>query len=320
MDKLISVIVPVYNREAYIAECLQSVQAQSWKNFEILVIDDGSTDASLQICCSIAEQDPRIRILQGEHKGVSQARNLGLEAARGEYILFVDSDDIIHSRLMEALATGMEREHAAIGGTMGVQLTQQHWESNKNKMLQSSKEPETTLHSNEDTVHKLLTEVMPLSVLGGVMIRRDWVGQTRFRTDLTIGEDFYFVYENLIKGASAVFLKQRWYLNRIHDTNTSWDYSYTGFMTRLRRRELVWQSEEQLGREKHASGQKAEVFAIYRKCVSKAGIFSADGKKMRKTLRSYRKIIAPVLRGKTKLMFYFFVYLPFLAALFPKSK
>lgn len=318
MEKMVSVVVPVYNREAYIEECLKSIQAQSWDNFEILVIDDGSTDHSLQLCRTIAEQDLRIRILQGEHKGVSQARNLGLDAARGDYILFVDSDDILHSRLMEALVTGMERENAAIGGTMGVQLSQQQWDNIKNKMLQSSKEPETILHTNEDTVHKLLTEVMPLSVLGGVMIRRDWVGQTRFRTDLTIGEDFYFVYENLIKGASAVFLKQRWYLNRIHATNTSWDYSYQGFMTRLRRRELVWQSEEQLGRDQHAKGQKAEVFAIYRQCVSKAGIFSPDGKKMRKTLRAYRKIIAPVLKGKTKLMFYLSLCLPFTAVLHSK--
>ena len=100
---MISVIVPVYNVEPYLRKCLDSIVAQTYTDLEILVIDDGSTDRCGAICDSYAERDPRIRVFYTENRGLSAARNLGLDHATGEYIGFVDSDDWIEPDMYEVL-------------------------------------------------------------------------------------------------------------------------------------------------------------------------------------------------------------------------
>lgn len=100
---LISVIVPVYNTEKYLDQCIQSVLAQTYTNWELLLIDDGSTDSSGAICDKYAAQDSRIRVFHKENGGVSSARNLGLDNAKGEWITFVDSDDWVNANLYTRL-------------------------------------------------------------------------------------------------------------------------------------------------------------------------------------------------------------------------
>lgn len=95
MIPLISIIIPVYNSEKYFEKCLDSVLAQTFTDFEVLVINDGSTDSSGKICDDYAQKDSRIKVFHKENGGVSSARNLGIENAKGEWICFVDSDDEI---------------------------------------------------------------------------------------------------------------------------------------------------------------------------------------------------------------------------------
>ena len=90
--KMISVIIPVYNVEKYLNRCLQSVLNQTYTEFEVILIDDGSTDKSGEICDSVLS-DKRCKVIHQNNQGVSSARNRGLAASRGEYILFVDPDD-----------------------------------------------------------------------------------------------------------------------------------------------------------------------------------------------------------------------------------
>ncbi|MDO4707274.1 MAG: glycosyltransferase [Porphyromonadaceae bacterium] len=92
-EPLISVIVPVYNVEKYLHKCLDSLIYQTYKNLEIIVVNDGSTDNSGAICDEYAARDPRVRVFHKENGGLSSARNRGLEAVRGDYIAYVDSDD-----------------------------------------------------------------------------------------------------------------------------------------------------------------------------------------------------------------------------------
>lgn len=99
--ELISVIVPVYNVESYIAECIESIQNQTYMNLEIILVNDGSTDASGDICDKYAAYDERIQVIHKENAGVSAARNTGIEAANGDYIGFVDSDDYIAPTMYE---------------------------------------------------------------------------------------------------------------------------------------------------------------------------------------------------------------------------
>lgn len=94
-DLTVSVVVPVYNVEKYVEKCLMSLESQSYKQIEIIVVDDGSTDKSGEICEKIAARDERVRVFRKQNGGLSSARNYGIKKARGEYICLVDSDDFV---------------------------------------------------------------------------------------------------------------------------------------------------------------------------------------------------------------------------------
>ena len=92
---MISVIIPVYNLERYLYRCIDSVLRSTYTDFELILVDDGSTDASPQICEDYTERDSRVRLLRQENQGVSAARNRGLDVCQGEWVVFVDGDDSI---------------------------------------------------------------------------------------------------------------------------------------------------------------------------------------------------------------------------------
>ena len=112
--ELISVIIPVYNVEPYIRKCLDSVINQTYKNLEILCIDDGSTDSSGKICDEYAEKDNRIRVFHKENGGVSSARNIGLKKFTGKYVGFVDSDDWIEPDMYEILHNLIRKNNVSL--------------------------------------------------------------------------------------------------------------------------------------------------------------------------------------------------------------
>lgn len=105
---MISIIIPVYNVENYIVECLDSVAYQTYKDFEVLLIDDGSTDRSSIICDEYSKKDNRFKVFHKENEGLSSARNYGLERVSGEYIFFVDSDDVVRQDALEILLSVLE--------------------------------------------------------------------------------------------------------------------------------------------------------------------------------------------------------------------
>lgn len=100
---LISVIVPVYKAEKYLGECVDSVLSQTYEKFELILVDDGSPDNSGRLCDEYAEKDERIKVIHKENGGVSSARNTGIDDAKGEYLTFVDSDDIIDKQYLELM-------------------------------------------------------------------------------------------------------------------------------------------------------------------------------------------------------------------------
>jgi Glycosyltransferases involved in cell wall biogenesis len=106
MQNLISVIVPIYNCENYINQCVDSILAQTCTNFELLLIDDGSSDNSGIICDEYAKKDARVKVFHKENGGVSSARNLGLHEAKGEWIAFVDADDWIKDTYLSDFRIG----------------------------------------------------------------------------------------------------------------------------------------------------------------------------------------------------------------------
>lgn len=110
----LSIIVPVYQVEAHIDECITSILDQTFRDFELILVDDGSLDRCPTICDVYAQKDSRIRVIHQKNQGLSAARNTGLQAARGDYIGFVDSDDFIEASMYEKLLDNLEREKADI--------------------------------------------------------------------------------------------------------------------------------------------------------------------------------------------------------------
>lgn len=315
---MISVIIPVYNRQDMVEEAIQSVFKQTYQNFEIILIENGSTDHSWEVCSGLAQKDSRVRLLRGEKPGVSAARNMGLDAAKGKYLFFLDSDDVIHPRLLETLRSGLEASDGVVAGTSVANIDQKNWMLRVPLCVADPAEPETVYIPHEKLRDLFMTISTPITLIGGVLIRRDWVGDTRFREDLFIAEDYYFVYENMDKGANGVFLRQKWYFARIHSNRISRRYDYEGFLTRFHRWELVWRNEELNGRQVYANSKKRAAFQVYLQCLRRHSSVDAEVKKMRDTVRKYKAELRSGLPGMWKLRFWLYVNFPILYIKFHK--
>jgi glycosyltransferase involved in cell wall biosynthesis len=112
MNELISIVIPVYKVEAYLSACVESVLAQTYQNFEVILVDDGSPDNCPAMCDAWAEKDSRIRVIHKENGGLSSARNAGIDVAKGDYLAFLDSDDLWTPVFLERLHTALTESNA----------------------------------------------------------------------------------------------------------------------------------------------------------------------------------------------------------------
>lgn len=111
-EMFVSIIVPVYNVEQYLKECIESILAQAWKNFEVILVDDGSTDSSGKICDEYSQKKEFISVIHKKNGGLSSARNAGIDVAQGDYLAFIDSDDVVHPRYLSELVAIVKKEKA----------------------------------------------------------------------------------------------------------------------------------------------------------------------------------------------------------------
>lgn len=202
----ISVIVPVYNAEKTLRQCVDSILGQDYRDFELLLIDDGSKDSSPYICDEYASKDDRVKAFHKENAGVSAARNKGLENARGEWITFIDSDDYISEDYFhgvkcckqELLITGFRDE---IVGNVYENV----------KMV-------SNLYQNANDVTQFIrTQVSSSMVLRGPwgkFYRRELLGTIRFNTNMKLGEDTCFVFDYLAKCKSIEVNTSSYYVIR----------------------------------------------------------------------------------------------------------
>ena len=144
---MISVIVPVYNVERYLEECLNSIQQQSYTDIEVILVNDGSTDHSKTICERYCEEDSRFYLLNQTNQGQSVARNVGVAASKGEFIAFVDSDDIIQKNYLEKLMQYMTEEVDIVESNFTV--------SKKDFLVENSKETRILFEGNSNEAVKI---------------------------------------------------------------------------------------------------------------------------------------------------------------------
>lgn len=159
MDELISVIVPIYKVEQYLDRCLSSIVHQSYRNLEIILVDDGSPDQCPQLCDDWADKDNRIRVIHKANGGLSSARNTGLDIASGNYIAFVDSDDYISENMLETMLSAALRNNVPVACCGRVRVS----ETSKFEMFISPKE---LLLTGEDAIKELL--------IGGIVEEAAW--------------------------------------------------------------------------------------------------------------------------------------------------
>ena len=133
---VISIIVPVYNVEEYLEECLESIYHQTYTNIEVILVNDGSTDASRDICERFCQKDSRFKLINQENQGLSEARNVGVRASIGEYIFFVDSDDVVKVNILEILLSFMAEDIDIVGCSYSHQKEELELQNKSNVVFQ----------------------------------------------------------------------------------------------------------------------------------------------------------------------------------------
>ncbi len=205
MEPLITVIVPVYKVEAYLDRCVQSMTDQTYQNLEILLVDDGSPDRSGEICDRWAEKDSRVRVIHQENQGLGAARNTGLDAARGEFACFVDSDDYVSPNFC-ALLLAMMDENTDIT-ECGYLETQ----SNDADFDSDFRPP--TRYSPLEAVRENIRDEIFRQIACNKLYRREILEDLRFPVGV-INEDEFFTYQALAKAGSLVRSDTRLYAYR----------------------------------------------------------------------------------------------------------
>lgn len=221
MADLISVIVPIYNVSAYLDMCIESILHQTYENIEIILVDDGSTDHSLQICKKYQESDIRIRIISKENGGLVTARKAGLEAAHGDYIGFVDGDDYIESDMYENLYVKI-REHNVDFVHSGMIID--------NQKITNYEEGIVDLGAADraDYINKnILDRQVMVFAIWSKLFRADIIREAYMEIpdEQGYGEDLLCLYRYLLKCGRFYMYKDAFYHYRVSDgsmTRQSW--------------------------------------------------------------------------------------------------
>lgn len=205
MDNLISIIVPVYNVEIYLSQCIESILNQSYRDFELILIDNMSTDASRSICDEYKNMDSRIVLLQNEKKGVSSTRNTGLNYARGNYIAFCDSDDVYSPLFLEKMIACIKENDADVAISNYVYLNR----------------PNSSICdrlSGKIERNELIKGIFTDNTIGGFvwnkMFKKEILTSIRFDEKLSICEDTLFLCQALKEAERVYFEKDAVYLYR----------------------------------------------------------------------------------------------------------
>lgn len=187
----ISVIVPVYNVEKYLRRCVDSILAQTFTDFELLLIDDGSTDKSGEICDEYGQMDGRVRVFHQENGGVSKARNVGLDHAEGEWVTFIDSDDYISDSYFACISKATEDL---------VILQCKHFVDDEIFSNEQFKIMPQKCYGEENVKNFICQHMLYQIMLTpwGKMFKKNKIGKIRFNVSQKLGEDVIFVHQYLL--------------------------------------------------------------------------------------------------------------------------
>ena len=218
--ELISIIVPIYNVENYLRHCLESIQNQTYQNFECLLINDGSSDNSAEICREYVEKDSRFRYFEKENGGVSSARNLGIERSKGQYITFIDSDDWVDSDYLELLYMKINEYNTDLAVLTYKQYSMNDgcfylhvWEQDYYEKYYTGNELLNSLPNLENYDSTF-------NVSWGKLFKRNFLETATFNEQRIMGEDLEFNFKIFLQIKSCIYLNKALYNFRQHHLST----------------------------------------------------------------------------------------------------
>ena len=223
-NELISIIVPIYNTEKYLHQCLDSILNQTYTNFEVLLINDGSTDSSGMICQEYVGRDSRFRYFEKDNGGVASARNLGLERSGGAYITFIDSDDWIEPNYLEVLYTALKESNTDVA----ISTYKRFAQDGVFYLRSYSREDDEFLNigtRSRDYFLEILPRLGELDhsfySISSKLIKREIIGNLLFDEQISYAEDLNFFFHLYLGVESVVYVRDYTYIYRTHDASTS---------------------------------------------------------------------------------------------------
>ena len=218
-NQLISIVVPVYNVEGYLKQCLDSILEQTYRNWELILVNDGATDSSGQICQEYAEKDARIRYFEKENGGLSDARNYGIEQAQGEYLTFVDSDDFLDASHLSVLYNALVNNDADIS----IANYANYQTSTATFYLHTFGEYYEKIYTSEELIDDLSfleRNDLSFSTIWGSLYKKSVFSFLRFPKGV-IGEDVALIYKMYTQVDKIVYVHKDTYIYRENDSGIS---------------------------------------------------------------------------------------------------
>ena len=218
-NQLISIIVPVYNVEEYLKQCLDSILDQTYRNWELILVNDGSTDSSGLICQEYAEKDARIRYYEKENGGLSDARNYGIEQAQGEYLTFVDSDDFLDASHLNVLYNALVKNDVDIS----IANYTNYQTSTATFYLHTFGDYYEKIYTSEELIDDLSfleRNDLSFSTIWGSLYKKSVFSFLRFPKGV-IGEDVALIYKMYTQVDKIVYVHKDTYIYRENDSGIS---------------------------------------------------------------------------------------------------
>ena len=230
VNPLISILIPAYNVEKYIVECLDSVVNQSYRNLQIVIVDDGSTDGTGEICDKYAESDSRIEVYHIQNGGVANARNVLLSKIKGDFFLFVDSDDFLNTNMLSYLVEIIRKEEcdiACCGFTTELRVS--------DEIIEKSLKNVNTFNQ-EEIIRKFLYHREINGSLWNKLIKTVLIGNNQFNPAISYGEDALFIWPLIQKIEKACLVDVPVYHHRLHPGSLS----HGKFSSKIKSGHNVW--------------------------------------------------------------------------------
>lgn len=236
MGTSLSIIIPVYNAEKTLEQCISSILTQTYEEFELILINDGSKDNSTYLCNKLAKMDPRVKVKHQENQGVAAARNTGIAMAAGDYLQFVDSDDYLHKEMCQRLIDGFETKNCEW-------MVSSYYDVFENE-VKTSKNSYQGIYTKKEYLKLMMGD--PKDYYFGVLWNKLYLrkiiisNHLRFSNEVSLGEDFIFNLQYCCHVKRIVIIDKPLYYY-VQISNSSLDRKKKDVMTRIHNRTKLFQ-------------------------------------------------------------------------------